>query len=282
MNASPPPTTPPNGPSHDSAPPPASGVRQRGFRIGWAEAMVLVGVLTLAMGAFVAFYVVRQAANAGRTALDTTTRAAQAAADTAVEMARAFRQGSVTTSFASYATEVSGSSYLQFATLDQTEIFERKDSASVLWGQLDLPDIVVEARAPVSYTYYLDLSKEWSFELVDDALYVSAPPSEFNRPAVDASRLSSEVRESSVLRDADDAVEKLRRGITPMLRRRAASNVELVREIGRRRTEEFITGWLMREFGEPARDLDVEVRFADESPAPRLERRLEIATPDQR
>jgi hypothetical protein len=242
--------------------------------------MVLVGVITLALGAFVALRVVRLAGETGRAALDTTSRAAEVAARSAVDLARAFREGTITTSFASYATQVSGSSYLQFAGLEQMEIFERKDSASVLWGQLNLPDVVVEARAPVSYTYYLDLAKEWRFELEGDDLTVYAPPIEFNRPAIDASKLAFEVRESSVLRDADDAVAKLRRGISPMLDKRARSNVELVREIGRRRTEEFVVNWLLRDFGEDARDLDVEVFFPDEDPADRrLPEGLSIAEP---
>jgi len=34
-----------------------------------------------------------------------------------------------------------------------------------LQGALALPDVVVEARAPVAYTYFLDLDMEWRFRL---------------------------------------------------------------------------------------------------------------------
>ena len=81
------------------------------------------------------------------------------------EVAAAFRAGTVTTTFRGYATEVSGTSRLQFAELRQEESFERRDSEAVLWGALVLPDVVVEARAPVTYTYFLDLDKEWRFRL---------------------------------------------------------------------------------------------------------------------
>src|SRR5262245_40449915 len=52
-----------------------------------------------------------------------------------VSVAAAFRQGTVTTSFATYATTVEGTHRLQFATLRQQEAFTRTDSASILWGQ---------------------------------------------------------------------------------------------------------------------------------------------------
>ena len=49
------------------------------------------------------------------------------------EVAAAFRTGTVTTTFRSYATEVSGTTRLQFAELRQEELFERRDSEAVLW-----------------------------------------------------------------------------------------------------------------------------------------------------
>jgi hypothetical protein len=182
-------------------------------------------------------------------------------------VARAFRTGTIETSFLSYATEVSGTSYLQFASLDQVEVFERKDSAALLWGQLQLPEVVVQATAPIQYTYYLDLDEEWSFELREDdrLLLVTAPNIRHNRPAIDASRLHYEVRADSLLRDESVALDNLRRGITEMAERRAVSNRELVREIGRRKTEQFIENWLFRDFGQEARTYHVDVRFADET-----------------
>lgn len=271
---------PPKPPQRRAPGNPGAGAPRRRIYFGWAEAMVLVGVITLAMGAFVAMYVVRQASTVGTAAVEATGEAVERVARSAVDLAQAFRQGTITSTFFSYATEVSGSSFLQFATLEQTEVFERKDSASVLWGQLDLPDVVVEARAPVQYTYYLDLAKEWQFDLRGDDLLVRAPPIEFNRPAVDTSALAFEVREDSVLRDTDDAVAKLRANITPMLHRRARKNVDLVREIGRRRTEEFVKNWLLRDFGSEAEDLDVEVLFPDEG-EPAAKPGLQLSQPPQ-
>lgn len=164
--------------------------------------------------------------------------------------AAAFRSGTVTTTFLSYATEMSGSSYLQFASVKEMEVFERTDGASVLWGQLALPDVVVRAEAPVEYTYYLDLEAAWTFRLDEDdrAVLVLAPPVEFNAPSIDVSRIRYEVRTGSLLRNEARSLENLRKGLTELARRRAQANVELVRELGRKKTEEFIRSWLLASF----------------------------------
>jgi hypothetical protein len=181
-------------------------------------------------------------------------------------VAEGFRTGTVTTSFASYATEVSGTTFLQFATLRQVEVFERKDTSSLLWGQLALPEVVIDARAPVEYTYYLDLNKAWTLKLEGDTILVAAPPIEFNTPALDASALRFEVREGSVFRDEAAVVEQLRRGLSGLAKVRAAQHVALVRETGRRRTEQFVETWLSRAFTDGAQHR-AKVTFPDEVPS---------------
>jgi hypothetical protein len=182
------------------------------------------------------------------------------------EVAAAFRTGTVTTRFHGYATEVSGRSRLQFAELRQVEVFERRDGEAVLWGALALPDVVVEARAPVAYTYYLDLDKEWRFRLEGRDVVVIVPPVEWNRPAVDVSALRFSVREGSVLRDEQLALERLRTEMTPLLDRRAREHLPLVREAGRRKVEAFVETWLVQRFADGT-GYRARVLFADEAPA---------------
>jgi hypothetical protein len=189
-------------------------------------------------------------------------------------IAEAFRTGTITTSFTSYATEVSSSSFLQFATLKQVEVFQRKDTATVLWGQLALPDVVVEARAPVTYTYYLDLSKRWTLDREGQTVLVTAPAIEFNAPAIDASAARFEVREGSLFRDEDVVIEALKAGLTEMSKAKARQNVSLVREVGRHEAEKFVERWLATGFSDGA-GYRARVVFADEAPAlaPSAERR---------
>ena len=236
-----------------------TGTRQRTF--GWPHALAVLGVLLLVGALGVTMLFVRATRRAGEAIAST----GREALEQVEAIARAFRTGTITTTFRSHATRVAGSQRLQFATLDQVEVFERQDSTSVLWGQLALPDVVVRATAPVQYTYYVDFADEWQFELDDErSITVRAPRIRFNRPAVDASALEYEVRQGSVLRDEAAVQDDLREGLTSMAHRRAQENVALVREVGRREVEQFVETWLFRDFGEEARAYHVEVVFADE------------------
>jgi hypothetical protein len=183
------------------------------------------------------------------------------------QVAEAFRTGNVTTSFVSYATQTSPARHLQFARLRQLEVFERRDEMTILWGALALPDVVVEARAPVEYAYHLDLDKPWRFRLDGPWVEVRVPPIEWNAPALDVSSLAFVVREGSVLRDESAVKERLRQNLTALLERRAQEHVALVRELGRRQTEGFVEQWLRQGFRDGA-DHRARVVFADEGPAP--------------
>ena len=154
----------------------------------WALAVATVAVVAILTGG--ALYVLRQA----RALPGDVIEGGRQALHDLREVAAAFRTGTVTTTFRGYATEVSGTTRLQFAELRQEEAFERRDSEALLWGALALPDVVVEARAPVTYTYFLDLDKEWRFRLEGRDVLVVVPPVEWNRPAVDVSALRFTVR----------------------------------------------------------------------------------------
>ena len=181
-------------------------------------------------------------------------------------LAAAFRSGTVTTSFARESTALAGTTRLQLATLRQAEVFTRRDESRLFWGQLPLPDVVVEARAPVEYTYYLDLEKPWTFTLEGDLLLALAPAIEWNAPAIDVSALRYEVREGSLLRDEASVLAALRESLTGAARLRARDNVALVRDTGRARTADFVRTWVAGRFDD-AKSVRVEVVFPGERPA---------------
>jgi len=183
----------------------------------------------------------------GETASKTTAAVADAG-KRLVELAAAFSRGTVTTSFISYASTLSSSHYLQFANLSQTELFSHSDQATTGFGYIPLPEIIVEARAPVEYTYYLDLNAKWELRLEDQVIYVLAPPIHFNKPSVDASRIEYEVRKDSVFRNGNDAKENLKQSITFLANQKARENVPIVRELGRKKTGEFVEKWLAKTF----------------------------------
>jgi thymidine kinase len=133
-----------------------------------------------------------------------------------------------------------------------------------LWGQLALPDIVVRAEAPVEYTYYLDLDEPWELVLEEHAVIVRAPAIRYNTPAIDVSNIRYEVAERSFLRDEEEALENLRKGLSQLSKQRARENVTLVRELGRKQTAEFIRTWLMASYDD-ADAYRIDVIFADEA-----------------
>jgi hypothetical protein len=225
-------------------------------RFSWPAAAGVVGVVAILAG----LLAWRSLLRAPREVVT----AARELFEDARSIAAAFRTGTVTTSFASYATDVRGQSYLQFATLKQVELFERKDEAALFWGQLALPDVIVFARAPVEYTYYLDLKEKWTFALEGQIVLVQAPPVRFNAPAVDVSTLTYGVEKGSVLRDEAAVLEKLRQGLTELAKERARQHIPLVRETGRRQTEELVETWLGARFSDGGA-LRARVRFADEA-----------------
>ncbi len=224
---------------------------------GWPVAVTLLGLCAIAAALYAFVSLTRLPQDALRATRDLLGDARKVAA--------AFRTGTVTTSFASYATQLTGSNRLQVATLRQLEVFERTDEAAIFWGQLQLPDVVVEARAPVEYVYYLDFKEPWSFVLEDRALLVKAPQVRHNAPAVDVSALRYEVRKGSVLRDEAAVIETLRRGLSQLAEQRAVAHAALVRDSARRQTEEFVETWLKTKFSDGG-SFRARVVFADEQP----------------
>ena len=103
--------------------------------------IVVVAILSLT-----GYLVFRSIARIPTAAVEHTREVLQAAQ----ELAAAFRQGTIETRFVSYATSITGSTFLQIATVDRVEVFTREDRASIFWGALELPDVVVSATAPYS------------------------------------------------------------------------------------------------------------------------------------
>jgi hypothetical protein len=196
-------------------------------------------------------------------AIEKTGKLVREAGKALVDVVGAFNQGHVTTEFISYASSINPMHRLQFATLKQTEIFTRTDAASTAFGYVPLPDVIVEARAPVEFTYHLDLNARWQLLLKDNVIYVLAPDIEFNQPAVDVSAIRYEVKKDSVIRDTKAALDNLKLSITQLSKIRARENINLVRETGRRQTEEFVAKWLMKSFSD-AKQYPVKVYFPGE------------------
>lgn len=253
-------TAPEAPPERDSPrnPKPAAEGNTWAWPVMW---MVIVAIIASA-----GIYVFKSCRALPGEMLKQTGQLAEQLGQQAQKVAGAFRQGTITTTFTSYATTLSGSQYLQFATLSQQEIFTRTDESSLLFGYIPLPDVIVQASAPVTYTYYLDLNAHWDFLLRDGVIWVTAPDIKYNKPALDISRITYEVKKDSHFRNTSEAMENLRSSMTWMTHRKAQTNIGLVRETGRKQTEAFVENWLAKSFAD-GKNYPVKVRFRGEKSA---------------
>jgi hypothetical protein len=243
----------PGAPAHAAAPPESPRRPQP-----WALAGMGVLIVALLVGGSVFLF---------KSCVEAPARVIGSVGSTLATVAAAFHQGTITTSFVSYATTVTNTLYLQVATLRQMEIFTRTQQMSTAFGYMPLPDVVVEARAPVEYTYFLDLNGDWRFVIEDHRVIVYAPPLQFNQPAVDASAITYEVRKG-LLKTAE-ATENLKQSIKSLVILRARENVPLVRGNARQQVADFAERWLARSFSD-GKQYSVKVYFADEQPPPGL------------
>lgn len=205
----------------------------------------------------------RACVNAPGNAMRETGRTIEKAGKALADLASAFNQGTIRTEFFSYATTISNQQYFQFATLKQMEVFTRTEEMTTGFGYVPLPEVVVEAKAPVECTYFVDLNGNWNFVFSNNVLYAFTPPIRFNRPAVDASKITYEVRKGHFKTAA--AQENLKNSITSLSVLRAKENIPLVKENGRRQITEFVERWLAKSFTDGTNH-PVRVYFPGEKP----------------
>lgn len=150
--------------------------------------------------------------------------------------------------FFSQAVKMHGTERLQFASLKQIEVIEKKSSKKIKWINLNLPKVIVGAVIPVEYIYYLEFNDKWVMDLKGDSLIVKVPKIHFNQPAVDVSRMQLLVTHSSVFRNEERVLESLKQSITEHLNQRAFENIDIIKETGRKQIESFITKWIVNHY----------------------------------
>ena len=197
--------------------------------------------------------------------LDKTAKVIEKAGKALADVASAFRRGTITTEFTSYATTITNQQFFQFATLRQRETFTRTEESSTAFGYIPLPDVIVEARAPVEYTYHLDFNGTWNFVLKDNIVHVFPPPIRFNKPSIDASEIAYEVKKGYL--KTDEAMASLKKSLTSLAVLKGKENIPLVRESCRQQTTLFVERWLNKSFTD-ADNYAVKVHFPGESVPP--------------
>jgi hypothetical protein len=167
-------------------------------------------------------------------------------------------------SFTSYISGIRGFQRIQLAEVSAVEIIERTSEYSVFWDMLKLPDVVVQARIPVRYLYFVDLSEPFDIRRENGKLIIHAPPLRAATPAPDISGMSYEVKKGSLFRDTRTALEELRKTITPLLQENAEKSRQLVREEARQQLASLVKTWMLQSKDLTGEIQNVHVSFPDE------------------
>src|SRR5262245_41696203 len=218
-------------------------------QMNWPKATLwMVVVLVICVNSVL---MLKSCLNAPVDLVDKTGHAIGKAGSALATVAAAFNRGTITTTLVGYGTTISNHQYLQFATISQREKFERAQQSTTAFGYVPLPEVVVVAEAPVTYTYYLDLNERWELVRKESAIHVFTPPIRANKPAVDVSAISYEVKKGYF--KSDEALENLKRSVTSLATLRAKENIQLARQTGRDEVTKFVENWLARSFADGSR-----------------------------
>lgn len=236
----------------------------------WPVVIVALGLLAY----LVAHQIGRTAREGGRAA----TEIVRELGEGAVDIAAAFKSGTITNTFISAIPSFSPDSgaKLELASFEAVEILRSTDELRVAWDLIPLGTTVTEIRVPVTYRYHLRFDEPWLLEVEGQACVVHAPSIRPTLPpAIDTGRMERYSERGWLRFNEEEQMEELERSITAALSERAGDSrhLEMVRERCRLELAEFVRSWLLHEdHWREDRFRSVTVIFADE---------VEEETPDR-
>lgn len=189
----------------------------------------------------------------------------------AVDIAAAFRTGTITKTFISAIPSFApdNGTRLEVAAFETVEILRITDELRIGWDLVSLGTTASEISVMVTYRYHVRLDEPWRLEVEGQSCVVHAPPIRPTLPpAIDTGRMEKRSEGGWLRFNEDEQMENLERGVTAALSERAvdSSHLELVRERCRRRVAEFVRSWLLQEdHWRSDRFRSVTVIFADEA-----------------
>ena len=224
-------------------------------------------ILTIALLAYLALHQIGQTAREGGRAA---TEVMRDMGENAVDIAAAFKSGTITTTFISAIPSFSpdGGARLELAAFEATEILRNTDELRIGWDLIPLGTTVTEIRVPVTYRYHLRFDEPWLLEVEGQSCVVYAPEIQPTLPpAIDTGRMEKFSERGWFRFNEEEQMEELEHSITAVLSERAADSrhLEMVRERCRLEVAEFVRSWLLLEdHWREDRFRSVTVIFADE------------------
>jgi len=239
---------------------------------GWIEVLRALRwpVVILALG-MMAYLVVHQIGRTAREGGRAATEMVRELGKGAVDIAAAFKSGTITNTFISAIPSFSpdGGARLELAAFEAVEILRSTDELRIGWDLIPLGTTVTEIRVPAIYRYHLRLDERWLLEVEGQTCVVHAPAIRPTLPpAIDTGRMEKFSDRGWLRFNEEEQMEELEHGITAALSVRAADSrhLEMVRERCRLEVAEFVRSWLLLEdHWREDRFRSVTVVFADET-----------------
>jgi hypothetical protein len=256
--------------TEDNSPDPSPSTDSRSGRsieviraLRWPVVILALGLL----GYLVVHQIGRTAREGGRAA----TEMVRELGEGAVDIAAAFKSGTITNTFISAIPSFAPDSgaRLELAAFEAVEILRSTDELRIGWDLIPLGTTVTEIRVPVTYRYHLRFDEPWLLEVEGQSCIVHAPLIRPTLPpAIDTGRMEKYSDRGWLRFNEDEQMEELERSITGVLSERAADSrhLEMVRERCRLELAEFVRSWLLLEdHWRDDRFRSVTVIFADET-----------------
>jgi hypothetical protein len=231
----------------------------------WPVVVIVLGLMVYV----VVHQIGRTASEGGRAA----TEIVRELGEGAVDIAAAFKSGTITNTFISAIPSFSPDSgaRLELAAFEAVEILRSTDELRIGWDLIPLGTTVTEIRVPVTYRYHLRFDEPWLLEVEGQSCVVHAPAIKPTLPpAIDTGRMEKFSDRGWLRFNEEEQMEELEHSITAALSERAADSrhLEMVRERCRLELAEFVRSWLLLEdHWRDDRFRSVTVVFADETTA---------------
>ncbi len=154
----------------------------------WPAVILLLGLV-----AYLAMYQIgKTLGDSGRAA----TQAVRDLGENVVDIASAFRTGTITNTFISAIPSFAPDSgaRLELVAFEAVETLRSTDELRVAWDLIPLGTTITEIRVPVTYRYHLRLDEPWLLEVEDQSCFVHAPEDSTDTAAGDRHRRDGEIQ----------------------------------------------------------------------------------------
>jgi hypothetical protein len=187
------------------------------------------------------------------------------------KIAEKIKTNIIKTEIRSYHTEIKSTQNFQVAEITQDEEFKREEISK--WLTIPVGTAKTSIVFPeVKTTYYIDLREPYEMEYneVNNRLFIKNLKLQFNRPAVDYSKMREDHENILFGTSKDEMIKKLKSEVTPELQKRAEKNINLILEIARKQTERFFREYILLT-NKDAPDYEkfqkaiIEIRFINEN-----------------